>query len=88
MATQTENSSAIKPGHHGSGEASLLYHQSKQLNFKDLDDEELQVLVTLVINMLHARGLPYPTGVPSTPKAPDIFDNAQFEQIACTCLTP
>jgi hypothetical protein len=63
MATQTENSNAITPGHHDSGEASLLHHQSKQLNFKDLDDEELQVLVTLVINMLHDRGLPYPTGV-------------------------
>jgi hypothetical protein len=57
-------------------------------NFKDLNDDELQVLVSLAITTLRDRGLSVPTTIPPAIKVPDIYDNARFEQIACLGLDP
>jgi hypothetical protein len=57
-------------------------------NFRDLNDEKLQVLVSLAINTSRDRGLPVPSTILPAIKVPDIYDNAKFEQIACSGLDP
>jgi hypothetical protein len=86
MAAANENQVPITPGHQSGAGSTFLHRPSAQENFRDLDDNELQVLVTLALNTLRDRGVHLPPILPSAPKTPDIFDNARFEQIACAGL--
>jgi hypothetical protein len=56
-------------------------------NFNTLSNDELFVLASLANKALQERGA---TSTPSSisSKLPDMFDNAKFEQIACTGLKP
>jgi hypothetical protein len=86
MAAANENQVQITPGHQGGADSSFLHRPPAQENFRDLDNNELQVLVTLALNTLRDRGVHLPPILPSAPKTPDIFDNTRFEQIACAGL--
>jgi hypothetical protein len=81
MSESNENQYSVTPGYQ-----TPLTGTQRPANFKDLNDDELQVLVSLAINTLRNRGIAIP-GVPSPIlKTPEIFDNAKFEQIACAGL--
>jgi hypothetical protein len=55
--------------------------------FNNLNNDELFVLASLANKALQERGATTATSsIPS--KTPDMFDNAKFEQIACTGLKP
>jgi len=54
--------------------------------FDDLNDQEVQQLLALTFNALKARRIPLPRPLSSTVAKPVIYDNAHFEQIACTGL--
>ena len=56
--------------------------------FNDLNNAELQVLVTQAVNTLSDRGISFPTSVPQAPKIPDVFNSAKFKQIAFAGLQP
>lgn len=58
------------------------------MNFTDISNEDLQVLTNLALNALKDRCILYPPPIPPTPKPPDVFDNAKYEQIACAGLQP
>jgi hypothetical protein len=88
MDGQDENSSSVTPGQTSTTSTPFLHRNASSLNFNDLNDEELQVLTNLALNALKNRGILYPPPIPPTPKPPDIFDNANYEQIACACLQP
>jgi hypothetical protein len=88
METQSENQTPVTPAQQGRSSSTLFQDQTTSTNFRDLNNEELQVLVTLAINTLRDRGIAFNTTIPSAPKVPDIFDNAKFEQIACAGLQP
>ncbi len=88
MELQPENQAPITPGD-GIITTPLIRRQTlSNRNFKDLNDEELQVLVTLSLNTLHDRGISFSRSMQPAPKTTDIFDNAKFEQIACAGLQP
>lgn len=66
----------------------FIHRQMKNDTFSDLNDDKLQVLTNLAINTLRNRGI-HGTNVPSpASKIPDVFDNAKYEQIACTGIKP
>jgi hypothetical protein len=79
---------SVGPGLQGKEINSFLQRPAEQTNFKDLNNKELQVLLTLAINALREKGITFSPSVPQAPKPPDIFDNAKFEQIACAGLQP
>jgi hypothetical protein len=81
MSASNENQHTVIPGYQ-----TPLPGTQRPANFKDLNDDELQVLVSLAINTLRDRGIAVPGMVPPMLKTPDIFDNAKFEQIACAGL--
>jgi hypothetical protein len=83
-----ENQTPVTPGQHGVDTTSFLHHQMRQDTFSDLNDEELQVLTNLAVNILHTRGILCTNISPPAPKIPDVFDNAKYEQIACTGIKP
>jgi hypothetical protein len=62
-------------------------HTATPLEFSDLDDNELFVLLSLAKCTLAVRGHLPNSPVPP-PKPYDIFDNAKYEQIACLGLKP
>jgi hypothetical protein len=88
MNTTTDRQTPVTPGQINEENSSFLSRQQPHGNFRDLDNDELQVLISLAINTLRDRGVSTPTTVPQAPKTPDIFDNARFEQIACAGLQP
>jgi hypothetical protein len=79
-----ENQNPITPGQQQMAVHSPIHDHLRQNNFSDLNNDELQVLVSLAINTLCDRGVSILPPLPPAPKAPDIFDNAKFKQIACT----
>ncbi len=87
MSTSTENQNPVTPAQQHGNESSVLTCPSRNDNFKDLNNDELQVLVSLAINTLRDRGVSLPSTLQAVPKQPDIFDNAKFEQIACAGLS-
>jgi hypothetical protein len=89
MNITTECQTPVTPGQINKENPSFLFCQQPHGNFRDLDNDELQVLISLANNTLRDRGVSTPTTVPPAPKAPDIFDNARFEQIASKiCSSP
>lgn len=88
METQHECQIPISPGQQGVESNSFIQVPTEQTNFKELNDKELQVLVTLAISAFCYRGISVSSLVPPAPKTPDIFDDANFEQIACAGLGP
>jgi hypothetical protein len=88
MENQNENQTPVTPMQHGRVQINSIDQQPNYANFCDLNDNELQVLVTLAINTLRNLGIEFNTSVPQTLKKPDIFDNAKYEQIACNGLQP
>jgi hypothetical protein len=88
MNQQNENQAPITPGQDNTTSPLSRWQVLRNNNFKDLDDEELQVLVSLALNTLRERGISFSPSASSTPRTPDIFDNAKFEQIACVGLQP
>jgi len=48
-----ENQTPITPVQQQVNDSSFLTCQPQQENFKDLDNDELQVLISLAINTLH-----------------------------------
>lgn len=88
MNSNRENQNPVTPGHINNENPSFLSRPQQHENFRDLDNDELQVLISLAINTLKDRGVSPPLTATVTPKAPDIFDNARFEQIACAGLQP
>jgi hypothetical protein len=85
MNIQNEPQTPITPVQDGRSTSTLFQERSNSTNFRDI---KLQVLVQLAINTLRDRGVAFHTSVPQAPKAPDIFDNAKFEQMACAGLQP
>lgn len=56
-------------------------------SFTNFNNDELFILVSLASKALQERGAATATSsIPS--KTPDMFDNARFEQLACTGLKP
>jgi hypothetical protein len=60
MATANENHVPLTQGQQEGDESSILHPPPVQENFKDLDNNELQVLVTLALNTLRDRGVNLP----------------------------
>jgi hypothetical protein len=87
MATENDFQNNVTPGQ-SNADNNFIRRPAEEPNLRNLNDEELQLLITMAINTLRNRGVSFPMSVPAAPKAPDIFDNARFEQIACTGLQP
>jgi hypothetical protein len=83
MSENNENQFSVTPGYQ-----IPLPGSQRPEKFRDLNDDELQVLVSLAINTLRDRGLTIPSMVPQASRTPNIYDNAKFEQIACAGLEP
>jgi hypothetical protein len=86
MEQQNENQAPITPGQDITTSPLIRRQVLRNNNFKDLEDEELQVLVTLALNTLRDKGISFSPSIPPTSRTPDIFNNAKFEQIACDGL--
>jgi hypothetical protein len=85
MSSNVENQTPVTPGQ--SAHAPALLRYPRPGNLSELDDDELQVLVSLAINTLRDRGITYRVNDSLKSKTPDIFDNARFEQITCMGLS-
>jgi hypothetical protein len=84
-----DDQTPVTPGPTNNENSSFLSRPlSHSTNFRDLDNDKLQVLISLAINTLRDRGVSTPSAVSFMPKPPDIYDNARFEQIACAGLQP
>jgi hypothetical protein len=68
MAAANENQVPITPGHEGGAESPFIHRPPAQENFRDLDNNELPVLVTLALNTLRDRGVHLPHILPSAQK--------------------
>jgi hypothetical protein len=79
MSLTNKNQATITPGQQGVDNSSFIHHPPEQENFKNLDNNELLVFVSLALNTLCDRGVSLPPILPSAPKTTDIFDNAKFE---------
>jgi hypothetical protein len=88
MATPGDVKLPVTPGHPGTPPDQFLHCSDEWKDFRDLNNYDLQILATLALNALHDRGILFPKTMHLTPKTPDIFDNAKFEQIACAGLQP
>jgi hypothetical protein len=87
MATENDFQNNVTPGQ-SNADNNFIRHPAEEPNLRNLNDEELQLLIMMAINTLRNRGVSFPMSVPAAPKVPDIFDNAKFEQIACNGLQP
>jgi hypothetical protein len=88
MANQSDMQLPVTPRHTETPTDQFLHRSNERKDFSDLNNDELQVLVTLAINALKDRGITFHPSVPVAPRVPDIFDNAKFEQISCAGLQP
>lgn len=52
MDSTTEHQTPVAPGQHNDEKSSFLYCQQLHGNFRDFDNDELQVLISLAINTL------------------------------------
>jgi hypothetical protein len=52
MDSTTEHQTPVAPGQHNDENSSFLYCQQLHGNFRDFENDELQVLISLAINTL------------------------------------
>ncbi len=78
MATQSDAQFPITPGQQEMLTTPFLHCPTDRRDFRNLNNEELQVLATLTLNALKDKGISFPPITHSTPKNPDIFDNAKI----------
>jgi hypothetical protein len=65
----------------------LPFPDRPRLSVNDLDDTALSLLSNAIMEAMSTRGLSnMPQPIVSSSGKPDIYDNARFEQIACTGL--
>ncbi len=76
-----ENQMPVTPIQWRVDTSNVLHHQSRQNNFRDLNNDELQVLVTLAINALCDRGISYSSSVPMVPKMPSTIKNSSRSHV-------
>jgi hypothetical protein len=72
MTSNTENQNPVTPGHYNNENSSFLSRPQPHGNFRDLDNDELQVLISLAMNTLKDRGL-HSTDSTSDTKGPRHF---------------